>query len=93
MTRSDVLTTAERLVNGDRDQAHGQPAHTFGVIADFWTVYLSTKLGVDFVLYPHDVAAMMILMKTGRIVANHRHIDSWVDVAGYAACGAEVAES
>lgn len=54
MNRSDVLTTAERLVNGDRDQAHGQPADTFGVIADFWTVYLTAKLGIDVVLDAHD---------------------------------------
>lgn len=90
-SRSDVLATAERLVNGDRDQAHGHPAHTFGVIADFWTVFLSARFGLDIVLDGHDVAAMMILMKTGRLVSNPKHADSWIDVAGYAACGAEVA--
>lgn len=83
--RSEVLATAERLVNGDRDQTHGAPAHTFGRIADLWSVYLGVTVT------PADVCALMILFKTGRIMANKQHADSWIDVAGYAACGAEVA--
>lgn len=85
--RSDVLNTAERLVNGDRDQAHGQPAVTFQRIADLW----SALLGIT--VTPAQVAQMMVLMKIGRLAANPQHADSWIDIAGYAACGAEVAEA
>lgn len=85
MNRSDVLTTAERLVNGDRDQAHGQPAVTFQRIADLWSAHL------DITVTPAQVAQLMILFKVARLSANPMNADSWIDVAGYAACGAEVA--
>ncbi len=84
-SRSDVLATADRLVNGDRDQAHGQPAVTFRHIADLWSAHLGVTIT------PAKVAEMMILFKVARLGANPMHADSWIDVAGYAACGAEVA--
>jgi len=34
----------------------------------------------------------MALLKIGRLKSNPIHGDSWVDLAGYAACGAELAE-
>jgi hypothetical protein len=37
-----------------------------------------------------DVALLMIGMKLARLRHNPSHEDSWVDVAGYAACGMEV---
>lgn len=86
-SRSEVLSIAERLVNGDRDQTHGQPAITFNRISELWSVYLGVTVT------PADVCAMMVLFKIGRIIANKQHADSWVDVAGYAACGAEVADA
>jgi hypothetical protein len=35
---------------------------------------------------------MMALMKIARLATNPAHEDSWVDLAGYAACGASVAK-
>ena len=35
---------------------------------------------------------MMILMKVARLAADHLHDDSWLDIAGYAACGSQCAE-
>lgn len=87
ISRSEVLTTAERLVNGDRDQAHGQPAHTFQRIADIWSVYLGCTIT------PTDVASLMVLFKLARVSVNPAHADSWIDIAGYAACGCEIATS
>jgi len=43
-------------------------------------------------LKPHDVALMMALLKIARLKGNPIHGDSWVDLAGYAACGAESSE-
>lgn len=40
---------------------------------------------------PVNVAAMMALLKIARTKANPAYLDSWVDLAGYAACGAEAA--
>lgn len=39
---------------------------------------------------PEDVAAMMALLKIARIAAGGKKADSWVDLAGYAACGGEI---
>ena len=36
-----------------------------------------------------DVAMMMVLLKIARIAAGGGKADSWIDLAGYAACGAE----
>ena len=40
---------------------------------------------------PEDVAAMMALLKIARLMSNPEHVDSWIDGAGYLACGGEVA--
>jgi hypothetical protein len=32
----------------------------------------------------------MVWMKMARLQEDPRHIDSWIDIAGYAACTAEV---
>ena len=41
-------------------------------------------------LTPHDVAAMMILLKIARVAGGHGKSDNWIDIAGYAACGGEL---
>jgi hypothetical protein len=42
------------------------------------------------ILKPADVAQMMALMKIARLENDPSHLDSWTDLAGYAACGAEI---
>ena len=34
---------------------------------------------------------MMALLKIARLMSNPEHADSWIDGAGYLACGGEVA--
>ena len=46
-------------------------------------------VAIDF-LEPHDVAAMLALLKIARIASGHAKADNWVDLAGYAACGGEI---
>jgi hypothetical protein len=45
------------------------------------------------VFEPWEVAALMILMKLARLANNRAHRDSWADIAGYAACGADITEA
>ena len=85
MTRKECLEQAMGCVLRDRNNAYGGPEDSFGVIANFWSVYLGRKV------YPHDVATMMALLKIARIKANKSYADGYVDLAGYAACGAECA--
>lgn len=90
MTRSEVLSKADSYVNGDREQDYGSPESNFQTIADLWAVYLQgCGVTIDF-LEPHDVAAMLALLKIARIASGHAKADNWVDLAGYAACGGEI---
>ena len=84
MNREELLKKAAETVCGSREQAHGNPEGTFERIALAWSAYL------DIDIMTADVAVMMILLKTARLRGNPNHEDSWVDIAGYAACGAEI---
>lgn len=84
-TRKRVLREAEKCVCGQREQDYGAPEDSFSRIAEFWVTYK----GVEF--SPVDVAIMMALLKIARISESPQHMDSWVDLAGYAACGGEIA--
>ena len=79
--RTELLQAAAMIVEGDRDVAYGAPEDSFGTIAELWSTYLRQEV------LPQDVAAMMTLLKVARIRVNPAHRDSWVDIAGYAACG------
>ena len=85
MTRRECLVSAAQCVLQDRQNQYGAPEDCFGVIANLWSVYLGRKV------YPVDVAMMMGLLKVARIRNHKAHGDSFVDLAGYAACGAEMA--
>ena len=85
MKRADVLDTAKAAVTSDRQATHGAPEDTFGLIARLW----SARLGID--LRQDQVAVMLIDLKTARAWGNPCHADNWIDMAGYAACGAELA--
>lgn len=90
MNRTELLETANKIVNGARQKNYGSPENCFQTIADFWNVYWShTK---NHVVSPKDVAAMMILMKVSRLCNDINHEDSWIDIAGYAANGVEVSD-
>lgn len=86
-TRKRVLREAEKCVCGQREQDYGTPEDSFEMIGKLWTVYLDYATKID----AHDVAAMMALLKIARIAKSHDHMDSWCDLAGYAACGGEIA--
>ena len=85
MTRKECLDAAAACVLKDRNNSYGGPEDSFGVIANLWSVYLGRKV------YPADVAMMMSLLKIARIKGNQGYADGYVDLAGYAACGAECA--
>jgi hypothetical protein len=57
-----------------------------------WNAHLENTGMPDFKLTAVDVAMMLIDVKLARLENDPAHADSWIDVAGYAACGAEVGE-
>lgn len=92
LTRADILHAAEKCVCGQREQDYGTPKDNFETIAELWETYLS-RACVDeaggVYIDANDVAMMMALLKIARIAAGGGKADSWIDLAGYAACGAE----
>ena len=84
MTRSETLHKAKACVCGQRENEYGSPEDNFTAIAGFWSVYK----GVEFTA--NDVAMMMALLKIARIRTGTATDDSYVDLAGYAACGADI---
>lgn len=83
MKRPDILDTAKKFVCGQREQDYGSPENNFQVIADLWTAYYGQKFTAL------DVA-MMTLLKVARIRSGMATEDSFVDAAGYIACGGEI---
>ncbi len=86
MTRKECLDAAAGCVLKDRNASYGGPEDSFGLISSLWSAYLG--IAVDKV----DVAMMMGMLKMARIRGNKGYADGFVDLAGYAACGAECAD-
>lgn len=83
MNRLETLKAAAECVCGSREEDYGRPEDNFAVIAALWTAYTGTDVT------PKDVAMMMALLKIARAKAGSKP-DTYVDLAGYAACGAEI---
>lgn len=91
-SQESILQEANRIIYGDREQAYGSPRFNLDTIAQFWSVYLKRKFPEhqtpfidDMDITAEDVAQLMILLKTARLIHNPTHRDSLVDQAGYAA--------
>ena len=93
-TRREILQAAERCVCGDRDASYGGPEDSFALIASLWEPIIRSRCvppGADVAVDAVTVALLMAELKIARAVTNTGHMDSWVDLAGYAACGGEIA--
>jgi hypothetical protein len=88
-SRLVVLDDAGAAINGERDLNYGSPEENFGRIAGLLNAYMAGRPEGE--IKPHEVAIFNILLKIGRLQNSPDHRDSWVDIAGYAACGYEVA--
>lgn len=87
MKREDLLDQAKQTVTELRQSQYGTPEDNFGCIAAMWGAYLERELSLG------DVAYMMVLLKVARGKHKQTHADNWLDIAGYAACGAEVSDA
>ena len=87
MTRAEILDEAKKCVTGHREEDYGKVEDNFGLIADLWSEYLG--MGVA----PVDVAMMMCMLKIARIRNGGGSGDSFVDLAGYAACAGELSSN
>lgn len=90
MERQSILKRAIEAVSNRGE--YGPPEQNFERIASLWRAFLSNKWEREVYLDAVDVALMMALLKIARLQATPDHVDSAVDLAGYAACAAEVAD-
>lgn len=87
--RAECLRMAGEYTSKDRNTAYGDPEDNFSNIADVWNAQGFRIDGRQ--ITSTDVALAMIGMKLARLRFNANHKDSWIDTAGYAACGMETA--
>ena len=91
MKRDEILNNAKICTTQDRNNQYGEPEDVFSFVAAKWQVHLDNRPPGP--LTAHDVAIMMIDLKTARSTNNPAHMDNYIDIAGYAACGGEIATS
>ena len=68
----------------NRERIYGPAAESFEAIAARWSLVLGITVT------PAQVALCLIDLKLARLSRDPKHLDSIVDVAGYAACLREV---
>lgn len=69
----------------ERGENYGGVRQNHERIAALWSVVF------DQTVTPEQVVLAMTCLKVARLMETPSHEDSWVDIAGYGACGAEVA--
>jgi hypothetical protein len=87
VTKDELLDAAKAAV-ADRGLNYGSPEDNFARIAELWQTHLRNRGQREIVIQDFDVAMMMVLLKVARLENEPSHLDSWTDIAGYAACGA-----
>lgn len=89
---ADMLRKSAGIIE-ERHASYGPPTTNFANIARLWTAWLNSRYGelATLKLDSVDVAVMNGLIKDARLIETPDHFDSWLDKAGYAACGLEVA--
>lgn len=86
--RSELLASAQKTVDGDRDKEFGDPLVNMKCAAQLIAGYLGARRGDS--ITAADVPAMLALFKIARLAGNRGSKDSWRDLAGYAAVGFDV---
>lgn len=92
MNRAEILAAANAATNGQRDVQYGTPEDNFERIATLWNAHLCNRPygPPPAALDAEDVAWMLLQVKQARAVHSF-NADNYVDAAGYAACGGEIA--
>lgn len=90
--RRKLLEEAIEITSRDRNQAYGNPEDNFRNIANLWTAIHTARHGFlpSTQFNAADVALFCIAIKLARLSTNQTHRDSAVDIAGYAACLADI---
>lgn len=93
--RASALNEARDLITGDRNNQYGPPTQDFKRAAELLQACGYRRVDANDTVHdivPSDVAIMVMQVKVSRLMHSRGKRDSWVDLAGYAACGYECAE-
>ena len=88
MKALEVLEEAIALIHGQRADDYGDAQLSFQRMADLVNPIIKKADGN---LTATDMALVMIQVKIARLQESPNHADSWTDIAGYAALGAQLA--
>ncbi len=86
MKRDDILKNAMKVINGKRSKDYGDAYDNHQRIADLWSVVFGFKVLV------WQVYLCLILVKVARLINSPKHLDSMIDIPGYAALLGETIE-
>ena len=86
MKRDDILKNDMKLINGKRSKDYGDAHENHQRIADLWSVVFGFKVLV------WQVYLCLILVKVARLINSPKHLDSMIDIPGYAALLGETIE-
>jgi len=85
-----ILEEAIEVTTGARRRDYDSPKPNHERIARLWNAYIETRAAdVSAPLSALDVAHMMILLKMARVAFTPTR-DSYIDIAGYARCAADI---
>ena len=81
----DILSTAEGILCGAREDEYGDKRTNHENIATLWSAYLDKEIKA------RDVAILMVLLKIARAKFGHPSMDTYIDMVGYSAIAGELA--
>jgi len=84
-----ILDTAKEITSGSRRRDYDAALPNHERIAVLWNAYLESRSAPASRITPLDAAHMMIMLKLARACKTPTR-DTYVDIAGYARCAAEI---
>lgn len=97
MKLDEILARASDLATGDRAKVYGSPWENLTNCAGLWQAYFEGKYGdrvvdpMQFTISAEDVAMLNLLQKIARTFNRKISMDTYIDMAAYAAIAGEVA--
>jgi hypothetical protein len=79
-SRIGQFDQAAETIGHDRTEDYGDPALSFIRIAKMWSAIVGAPITAQ------QVAHMMIALKISRLQQQPDHLDSYIDIVGYARC-------
>lgn len=93
-TRQKIIDELAKVMT-ERSNMHGKAEAHFAAVASVWTWWLANRGMIKGGCFfsPEDAAVMCALAKIARMLSLEglKNTDNFIDAAGYAICGAEIA--